>query len=59
MSDHRSDREIARSAAQADSGFCNPRKIADAAEAHSDAVNDLMDRGWSKAEAEQMIAEES
>ena len=51
----RSDAEIARAAATADSGFCNPRKIAQAAEAVADATQELMDRGYSAAEAEQMI----
>ena len=55
---HRSDRDIARDAANVDSGFCNPRKIRAAAEAHEDAIDQLESRGYSRSEAEQMICDE-
>ncbi|MBU1292922.1 hypothetical protein KJ819_02525 [Patescibacteria group bacterium] len=55
----RSDRDIARAAAEYDTGVCNPRKIQEGQEAHADAVEELVDRGYSQAEAEQMIREES
>lgn len=47
----KSDNEVAKSGRQ-DSGFCNPVKIRQADEAHSDAVSELMDRGYSRDEAE-------
>jgi hypothetical protein len=55
---YRSDDEIARDAAQFDSGYCNPRKIKAAGKARQDAVDSLMDRGHSRKEAERMIQNE-
>lgn len=54
----RTDQEIARDAAQIDSGFRNPNKIKFAGEARSDAVEELVERGYSPGEAEQMIRDE-
>lgn len=51
----KSDTEIAKEAASFDSGFCNPMKVQFAHEARSDAIFALEDRGYTRAEAEQMI----
>lgn len=51
----KSDQDIAKEAASYDTGFGNPMKIKFAAEARMDAVFELEDRGYTRAEAEQMI----
>ncbi len=52
--DGKSDAEVARTG-NFDSGFCNPMKIKFADEARSDAVGELMDRGYSQCEAQSMV----
>lgn len=51
----KSSQEIAKEAANYDTGFCNPMKNKFAAEARRDAIFELEDRGYTRAEAEQMI----
>jgi len=51
----KSDAEIASEGANADSGFCNPMKVQLANEARTDAIFALEDRGYTRAEAEQMV----
>ncbi len=53
----KTDQEVARDAV-VDTGFCNRNKIKLADETRSDAVDELVDRGYSSAEAEQMIQDE-
>ncbi|WP_199032710.1 RuvA C-terminal domain-containing protein [Ralstonia sp. ASV6] len=49
--------QIVAEVAHVDDGFCNPLKIKAAAEAREDAVNELQNLGYSRDEAEQMIAD--
>ena len=58
MSRIKSDQEIAKEAATADTGYCNPMKGKFADEARRDAIFELEDRGYSRAEAEQMIRDQ-
>lgn len=55
MSRIKSDQEIASDAANYDTEFCNPMKNKFANEARRDAIWNLEDRGYSRAEAEQLI----
>ncbi len=54
----KSDIDIAREAARADTGFCNPMKVKFANEARRDAIFDLEDRGYTRAEAERLIKDQ-
>lgn len=58
MSRIKSATDIAKEGANQDSGFCNPMKIKLANEARRDAIWELEDRGYSRAEAEQMIRDQ-
>ena len=55
MSRFKSDREVASEAANYDTGYCNPMKNKFANEARRDAIFELEDRGYSRAEAKRMI----
>jgi len=54
----KSDTEIAKDGANYDTGYCNPMKNKFANEARQDAIFELEDRGYSRAEAEQMIRDQ-
>ena len=58
MSQIKSDQEIAKEGANHDTGYCNPMKNKFANEARRDAIWNLEDRGYSRAEAEQMIRDQ-
>lgn len=58
MSRIKSDTEIAREAARADTGFCNPMKIKFADEGRRDAIFELEDRGYTRSEAERLIRDQ-
>jgi hypothetical protein len=57
MSRIKSDQDIAKEA-NPDTGFCNPMKNKFANEARRDAIWELEDRGYSRAEAEQLIRDQ-
>jgi hypothetical protein len=52
--DGKSNEEVAKSG-RTDSGYCNPMKVKFADEDRTDAVEELMDRGFSRSEAESMV----
>lgn len=54
----KSDRDIAKGAADYDSGYCNPMKNKFANEVKRDAIFELEDRGYSRSEAEQLIRDQ-
>ena len=57
MSDIKSAQDIAREADSLDEGFCNSRKLRVAEERYEDNVQAIMERGYTRVEAEAMIAE--
>jgi hypothetical protein len=54
----KSDVDIAKSAANYDTGYCNPMKNKFANEARRDAIFELEDRGYSRSEAERLIRDQ-
>lgn len=55
---YQSDKDVAREAAEADWGYCNPMKAKLAREAHSSAVQTLIGRGYTHSEAEKLIRDQ-
>lgn len=52
--DGKTDQQVAQSG-NMNSGFCNPIKISMANEARQDAISELVNRGYSQAEAQHMV----
>lgn len=50
--------DIVRAVKSFDTGFCNPRKVKEGQELHDDAVTELMDRGYSREEANDLLTED-
>ena len=58
MSRIKSDTDIAKEAANFDTGYCNPMKNKFANETRRDAIFTLEDRGYTRAEAERLIRDQ-
>ncbi len=50
--------DIVRAVKDYDTGVCNPRKIKEGQELRDDAISELMDRGYSREEADNLLKDE-